>query len=70
MRFGNFFKRRGFADGFAAFAAEKIIDAVARDAAEPSAQLVALAQMAEMFPRGDEISCARSSLWPRLPVAL
>ena len=36
------------------FAAEKIIDAVAGDAAKPGAEFVAFAQMAEVFPRGDE----------------
>ena len=50
----KFLQRFGFADRFAAFAAEKIIDAVARDAAEPRAKFVAFAQMAELFPRGDE----------------
>jgi len=39
---------------FAAFAAEKIVDPVARDAAQPRAQLVAFAQMDEVFPCGDE----------------
>ena len=43
MGFGNFLERRGFAHGFAAFAAEKIIDAVARDAAQPRAEFFAFA---------------------------
>src|ERR1022692_5184524 len=54
MTFKNIFQLLGRVDGIAAFAAEKVIDAVARDAAKPGPELVAFAQMAEVFPRGDE----------------
>ena len=37
MRFSSTLQRLGRADGFAAFAAEEVIDTVARDAAEPRA---------------------------------
>lgn len=46
-------RRRG-AERFASFAAERVIDAVPGDAAEPGLQLVPLAEVAEMFPGGDE----------------
>src|ERR1044071_9405086 len=54
MRFGNFLDRFGAVTWLAAFPAEKIVDAITCDATKPRTQFVALTQMPEMFPCGDE----------------
>ena len=59
QRFGrcgivDFFQRLSGVNRFAPVAAKTAVDPVARDAAEPGFEFVPLAQVAEMFPRGDE----------------
>ena len=54
MRFGNFLQRFRLMTRFAPPPAQRIVDEIPRDTAEPRAQFFRLAQPGQLFPRGDK----------------
>jgi len=56
--------------GFASLFAERVVDEIAGDAAKPGAQFSGSRRSRNCFQAATKVSCAKSSLWLKLPVAL